>query len=179
MISKDDINELKQLQKELLNAKPDGTRDPRLFILMEPQKTYGLSPQWGCDCLIRRKGEEEPLLDDAMPQEKFEETCKKLFKETGCKGYRLWKLRCADVYQILENEEADADYELVGYENALAPNMNRVFFTRKAANEYLVKSGYNHPNGTKSYSVFPDERCKEWHLVAKLLREADFDKLLK
>ena len=179
MITKEDIQELKTLQEKLLNAKPDGTRDPRLFILMEPHKEYGLDTQYGCNCFIRRTDEEDPILDDSMSKEEFQKACKKLFEEAGCKDNEWIPDTCKEAYLCLSAECAEWDYELIGYEESFQPNMSRVFFTREAANNYLKKYSYNHPDGTHSYSTYPDERCKEWHLVAKLLREADFDKLLK
>ena len=189
MLTADDIRVLAELQRALLEAKPDGTREPRLFVLMEPYREYGIDPEWGCQCLIRDADDaENVIIDDAMEPEEFAAARDKLAKECGING-KLLKIigrmrHSADIYSILDDsilEEAGVSkrFELVGYSEEMRAAKNLVFFTRAAADEYLEKNICNHPKGTIPYSVCPDEKCWEWHLVGKLLRVLDFTEVMK
>jgi len=177
-MTKEEIAKLKELQQELLTQKPDGTRDPRLFIIMEPEYTVSPKGFEGNGYVIYDYDGGE-LIADSYTEREFkyaieesiighhnlrEDTIAKLRKCTTTK--QVWDVICF----------CDPGLELYPLNMSVHPSYHAVFFTRKAAKEYLKANGHHHPEGSYTYSAYPD-RCEDWQLVGKLLRELDFDKL--
>ena len=175
-MTKEEIQKLKELQQELLTQKPDGTRDPRLFVIMEPESFIGPSGFTGDGCAIL-DGEQE-LITDGYTKEEFKDTIENIIEDYECDETDAAKLRSCedvgDVWDVIWNYSSDM--ELFSLNKCTHPARDAVFFTRKAAKEYLAKNKHHHPAGSYTYSTYPD-RCEDWQLVGKLLRELDFDKL--
>jgi len=176
-MTKEEIAKLKELQQELLTQKPDGTRDPRLFIIMEPHYTIGPEGYDADDYIIYDDGEE--LISDSYSKENFKDSIEEIIKNHDCIDEEAAsKLRACETAGQIWDVIADYsdDLTLMPLEKTICPSYDTVFFTRKAAKEYLAKNKHHHPVGSYTYSTYPG-RCEDWQLVGKLLRELDFDKL--
>lgn len=175
-MTKEEIAKLKELQRELLTQKPDGTRDPRLFVIMEPHYTVGPEGYDATNYIIYDDGEE--LISDSYSKGNFKYSIEEIIEHYDFDEEVASKLRaCKTVEQVWDViADYSDDLTLMPLEKTIYPSYDTVFFTRKAAKEYLKTNGHHHPEGSYTYSTYPD-RCEDWQLVGKLLRELDFDKL--
>ncbi len=178
-MTKEDIAKLKELQQELLTQKPDGTRDPRLFIIMEPEYTVGPKDASGDGYVIYDSYDGSELISDTYTERQFKYTIEEdIIKDYELSEHEIAELKdCTTTKQVWDIISGyDEDLGLYPLSKIMRPATNAVFFTRKAAKEYLKANGHHHPVGSYTYSTYPD-RCEDWQLVGKLLRELDFDKL--
>lgn len=176
-MTKEEIAKLKELQQELLTQKPDGTRDPRLFVIMEPHYIVGPEGYDAANYIIYDNGEE--LISDSYSKEIFKDSIEEIIENHDCIDEEAAsKLRACETVEQVWDVIADYsdDLTLMTLEKVIYPSYDTVFFTRKAAREYLAQNKHHHPEGSYTYSTYPD-RCEDWQLVGKLLRELDFDKL--
>lgn len=177
-MTKEEIAKLKELQQELLTQKPDGTRDPRLFVIMEPEYTVGPKGFEGNGYIIYDFDGSE-LIADSYTKREF----KYAIEESIIGHHYLSEEAIADLRKCTTTKQVwdvicfcDSELEIYPLNESTHPSPRAVFFTRKAAEEYLKANGHHHPAGSYTYSTYPD-RCEDWQLVGKLLRELDFDKM--
>ena len=176
-MTKAEIAKLKELQQELLTQKPDGTRDPRLFVIMEPEYTVVPKGYEGNGHTIFDNDGNE-IISDSDSEEYFKYSIDTIIEKYALSKSEIAKLKkCTNTYQVWDVIwDCEDGLELFPLNVSTHPSPRAVFFTRKAAKEYLKANGHHHPYGSYTYSTFP-ERCEDWLLVGKLLRELDFDKL--
>ena len=176
-MTKGEIAKLKELQQELLTQKPDGTRDPRLFVIMEPEWTVGPKGFEGNGYIIYDNDGNE-IISDSDSEEYFTCSINTIIENYALSKSEIAKLKkCTTTLQVWDVIwDCEDDLELYPLNARRHPSRHAVFFTRKAAEEYLKTNGHHHPEGSYTYSTYPD-RCEDWQLVGKLLRELDFDKL--
>ena len=195
----ENINFLKDLQHEMLTQDTCCQAWPRYWVIREPHREYGVDKEYADGYLLRRcdgEGEAVYNMEDAV--EFLEEFRDELLDGSNASELQVeydgkhligrllddegnvdWEDTFRDLSDVCESINeccAEEVCELVGYRNKWEFARGPLFLTLKAAEEYLKKYGYNHPEGSHPYALTA-HRSPEVEKVWKFIETADWNKI--
>lgn len=175
-ITEEEIEFLKQLQKEMNTQDNVGQADPRYWVIRDWERIYGeeLNNPDGCEILL--DGEEI------------------IHANYGVFGVDDLIIQKAKEYFVNESDQfEEEDFELFGtdelkemleehgyyisiIEYELIPQYSGFFLTQKAAEEHLRANYYHYDDNATTYAMTA-WRSKEADMLYKILREVDFGEM--
>ena len=167
---------LSALKKEMLEQDTCGQAAPRYWIIMEQKRQYGIAEGYEDGCELLRNGEtvaesiEEitefllskseqiiahSLLDDGEVEVKYFSFGSSfdinIRNKDGDEDY--FGLDLDELKEFLEEIDSPNSYSLAFYKMTETPVQGPLFLTKKAAEEYQERYGYNHPKGSHPYAL--------------------------
>ena len=186
-LSCEDVEFLKELQKELNTQDNLGNAEPIFWVLAGTKKEYGFNED-SCDGVeVYDTGNHENHWE-------FGDFFEHIISELDKRGYST-ESSYTDTYlmhfEIFKEDKSVEDfcdmeeflswldgndfgtYGLSYYRESFCLIPDTLFLTHKAAREHLKRYGYNYPEDTHTYAMTA-VRSPEVEKVWKLLREIDF-----
>lgn len=178
-ITEDEIQFLKELQKEMNTQDNLGQADPRYWVIRDFDKVYGerLNNPDGFTVLDSDDGSEVCEIEYRIFG--TSEMADEILKEFEEQEYDLSdddKQAIEDAYDfdsLIESLE-ELNFSVVRYE--IVPKYSGMFLTQKAAEEHLRKNYYHYADNATTYAMTA-WRSQEADMLYKILHSVDFEQL--
>lgn len=177
-MKKHDIEFLKNLQNELLTQTNDGNADPVFWGIMETVESIVPS---GCGKKCQVVTDCHDIVDADNYVNYIEDNYKSNFTDTILEEWEDLKntpFTFLSEYVDFVNEYLNLEHYIVEIDDVDKLSQNTgAFLTKKAAQEYIQKYGYNH-NRPRTWAMTAF-RNFEYENLLRIIKELDFSKIIE
>lgn len=191
-ITKEDLEFLKELQKEMNTQDHCGNASPRFWVIKGSERECGVAEGYEDGFFIACDGDEvfsnieeafeyfEEEIDKIAKVEYIDEENKKagfyLYKEEDDDEWDFEITSVEDALDWLETYDSPVAYELVRYRNIEKIYSDTMFITQKAAEEHLKINAHNYSADAHTYCMTA-VRSPEVEKMYEIIQTIDWNKV--
>lgn len=178
-ITKDEIQFLIELQKELNTQDCYGQAEPKYWVIKDYDKVYGSDLNNPDGIAIFDSDSGSTIYEGSIPMFGISETITEIMEALEKDEYELSDEDKKNIESSYDSDSLISELEELGFsvcEYQIVPKESNFFFTQKAAQEHLRMNDYHYTNEAHSYAhtVWRSKEEKLWDI----LRKVDWSKLI-
>lgn len=178
-ITKDEIQFLIELQKELNTQDCYGQAEPKYWVIKDYDKVYGSDLNNPDGIAIFDSDGGSTIYEGSIPMFGISETITEIMETLEKDEYELSDEDKENIESSYDSDSLISELEELGFsvcEYQIVPKESNFFFTQKAAQDHLRMNDYHYTNEAHSYAhtVWRSKEEKLWDI----LRKVDWSKFI-